>query len=168
MNVNENVGHDRVAADLPPERTFCTFQLRNGLFGVDALAVKEITVVPALTPIPHAPAAVRGYVNLRGQIVLVLDANRMLRSEPTPLTPDARMIVFRAHLGDAFGILVDRIGDIAELADAQIESSGASSDNDLIEGVGKLHDSLLTILDAAELLPHIESAIDQHSNHTHH
>jgi purine-binding chemotaxis protein CheW len=170
MNANEN---------RPPARTFCTFQLRNGLFGVDALAVKEITVVPTLTPIPHAPAAVGGYVNLRGQIVLVLDANRMLDSEPTPLTPDARVIVFRAHLGDAFGILVDRIGDIAELRDAQIERNegpdhshkqpvGSPPPEALIEGVGKLRDSLLTILDAAKLLPHIESAIDQSSNHTHH
>jgi purine-binding chemotaxis protein CheW len=170
MNANEN---------FPPPRTFCTFQLRNGLFGVDALAVKEITVVPALTPIPHAPAAVRGYVNLRGQIVLVLDANRMLDSNPTPLTPDARLIVFRAHLGDAFGILVDRIGDIAELTDPKIERnegrdhsrkqpSTSPPHQDLIEGVGKLHDSLLAILDAAKLLPYIESAIDQYSNHTHH
>jgi purine-binding chemotaxis protein CheW len=159
-----------VKDDSPPVRTFCTFHLRNGLYGIDALAVKEITVMPPITPIPHASPEVRGYVNLRGQIVLVLDSNCILSGIASTLGPDSRLIVCRAHLGDPFGILVDRIGDIWELSCENIEkyANGAAAGNiagciardELIFGVGKLEACLLTIIDAGKLLPSLETALE--------
>jgi purine-binding chemotaxis protein CheW len=151
-------------------RTYCSFRLGGGLFGVDALAVKEIAVLPSLTPIPHAPDAVRGCVNLRGQIVLVLDLNCLLHAEQLALGSDTRLVVFRASLGDPFGVLVDRIGDVVELSDDRIEKHAGGtypseargttpSVEALISGIGKLDHELLTILDARKLLPHIEGEI---------
>ena len=112
------------------------------------LAVKEITVLPSMTPIPHAPDAVRGYVNLRGQIVLVLD----LESVDALGRVDGwfRIAIGRVprHLGDSFGVLVDSIGDMAELSGESIERPGNGSSRaenrrhapveELIFGVGKL------------------------------
>lgn len=160
-----------IEADAPAARTYCTFRLEGGLFGIDALAVKEIAVLPPITPIPHAPDAVRGCVNLRGQIVLVLDANALLRIGETAIDSATRLIVFRASMGDPFGILADRIGDIVELSDEEIEkrefdaisreNTSASPREDLIAGIGKLDGELLTILDGGQLLPHVEAVIEQ-------
>ena len=153
-------------------KTYCTFIVGNGLFGTEASLVKEVAVVPFMTPIFQVPDAVRGYVNLRGQIVLVLDLKCILLRSATPIRDDTRLVVFRSCLGDPFGILVDRIGDIVELHDNQIEKCAigtyvnggdqhALPEEELISGIGKLADRLLSILDARKLLPHIDKAIAQ-------
>jgi purine-binding chemotaxis protein CheW len=177
MNENPCMNCDSPKTGSPTARTYCTFQLQGGLFGIDALAVKEISVLPPLTAIPHAPAAVRGYVNLRGQIVLVLDLNRLLRLGESTLDSDTRFVVFRSHTGGPHGILVDRIGDMVDLSAERIEntangvsarenSRGSFSPEELIEGIGKLDDKLLTILDAGNFLPQIEADISLYNKRT--
>jgi purine-binding chemotaxis protein CheW len=159
--------------------TYCTFQLQGGLFGIDALAVKEISVLPPLTPIPHSPASVRGYVNLRGQIFLVMDLNRLLQLGETTLGFGTRLIVFRAHLGDPCGILVDSIGDMVELSADRIEqhqggalphekAADSLPQEELIAGVGKLDAGLLTLLDAGKFLPRIETEIAEYNKKAYH
>src|SRR5262245_30115467 len=87
----------------------CTFYLDSNLYGVDIRLVKEVSPLPPLTWIPHAPAEVRGYVNLRGLIHLVLDLQRLLGMAGTALGPETRLVLFKPVLGDPFGVLVDRI-----------------------------------------------------------
>jgi purine-binding chemotaxis protein CheW len=151
-------------------QTYCTFRLGDGLFGTDTNLVKEVTALPPVTPIPQAPAAVRGYVNLRGHIVLVVDLPCLLQREPATLSPDSRLVVFKPELGDAFGVLVDRIGDIVELHADQIErhhvgnvaagsENGRLPEEELIHGVGKLAGELLLILDAYQLRPCLAQAV---------
>lgn len=151
-------------------QTYCTFRLRDGLFGAETHLIKEVTALPPVTPIPHAPAAVRGYVNLRGHIVLVLDLSCLLQREPATLGPENRLVVFKPELGDTFGVLVERIGDIVELNTEQIETHRAGKtaggsevgllpEEELIRGVGKLDGELLLILEARELLPCLERAV---------
>jgi purine-binding chemotaxis protein CheW len=163
----------------PDARTYCTFRVLGNLFGFEASTVKEITIVPPSTPIPHAPDAACGYVNLRGQIVLVLDSQVMLHGERSIIGPDSRLIVFRARLGDSFGLLVESIGDIVELSDERVEmrKNGASSreesdyspaNAELIVGIGKLERELLTVLDAHKLLPRLESVIEQERKKAYH
>ena len=150
--------------------SYTTFRLRDGWFGIATAQVKEVTLVPALTLIPHAPDAVRGYVNLRGHIVLVVDLNCLLQRAQTDLDADTRLIVFQPQLGDAWGILVQRIGDMVELSADQIESHGVGSEPDgqdagllpqeeLIDGVGKLDAQLLLLLDARRLPSCLEQMI---------
>jgi purine-binding chemotaxis protein CheW len=171
--------NDPLQAESSGAHTYCTFQLQGGLFGIDALAVKEISVLPSLTPIPHAPSSVRGYVNLRGQIFLVMDLNRLLHLGETRVGFDTRLIVFREHLGDPCGILVDNIGDMVELSTDRIEKhqSGAlpreqSADSlpqeELIAGVGKLDAGLITLLDAAKFLPRIVTEIAEYNKKAYH
>ncbi len=150
--------------------SYTTFRLREGWFGIATELVKEVTAVPSLTPIPHAPSPVRGYVNLRGHIVLVADLNCLLHRSPTELDPDTRLIVFQPQLGDALGVLVQRIGDMVELKADQIESYRGGGDHDgqsagllpqeeLLHGVGKLDGHLLLILDARRLPSCLEQII---------
>ena len=150
--------------------SYTTFRLREGWFGIATDLVKEVTAVPSLTPIPHAPSPVRGYGNLRGHIVLVVDLNGLLHRSPTELDPDSRLIVFKPPLGDALAVLVQQIGDILELSADQIESHRGGSDNDsqnaglvpqeeLMHGVGKRDGHLLLILDARRLPSCLEQII---------
>jgi purine-binding chemotaxis protein CheW len=144
-------------------RTFCTFRLGDGLFGLDAALVQSVNLPPALTPLPQAPDAVRGYANLRGQIHLVLDLKRLLNLGATELGPDTRLVVFKAVLGDPFGVLIDRVGGVATLRPDQIEA-GAPAETDspqggLVCGVGKLDGELVALLDAGNILPAVEQSL---------
>jgi purine-binding chemotaxis protein CheW len=147
-----------------PTRSFCTFRLGANLFGLDARLVKEISTLPPLTGIPHAPAAVRGCVNLRGQIHLVLDAQALLGLGPTTLGPETRLVVLKPALGDPTGVLIDRIGDIVHLSAEAIEDRGLgdtipADGNSLVRGIGKLDGELLIILEATLLLPAVERSL---------
>ncbi len=161
---------DTVSIRTAELQSYTTFRLRAHWFGVPTAVVKEVTLVPPLTPVPHAPGAVRGYVNLRGHIVLVVDLNFLLYRCPEDLDADTRLIVFKPQLGDACSILVQRIGDMVELDAAQIESyrTGSEADSqdagllpeeELIQGVGKLDGHLLLILDAHRLPSCLEQII---------
>jgi purine-binding chemotaxis protein CheW len=148
-------------------QTYCTFRLQDGLFGVETRVVKEVTALPPVTPIPHAPLAVRGYVNLRGHIVMVVDLDCLLRREPAALSPASRLVVLKPELGDALGLLVECIGDIVAVNAEQIETHRAGKvasgspgvtlpQEELIRGIGKLDGQLLLILDARQLLSCLE------------
>jgi purine-binding chemotaxis protein CheW len=144
-------------------RTFCTFRLGDGLFGLDAVLVQSVNLPPPLTPLPQAPAAVRGYANLRGQIHLILDLKELLKREPTQPGPDTRLVVFKAALGDPFGVLIDQVGGVAALRPDQIEAD-RPAENDLpaaglVCGVGKLDGELITLLDAGKILPAVEQSL---------
>lgn len=158
------------AGDRGGLQTYVTFRLGDDLLGTATNVVKEVTILPPLTPIPHAPPAVRGYVNLRGHIVLAVDLNCLLQRGPATLGPDSRLIVFKPELGDAFGVLVERIGDIVQLGPERIETHHAGqaagsvdssdvTDSELICGVGKLDGALLSIIDAHRLRPCLERAL---------
>jgi two-component system chemotaxis sensor kinase CheA len=145
-------------------RDFCTFWLSGRLFGVDILGVKEITSKVEFTPVFHSPTHIRGYVNIRGHIHLVINLKQMLgleSSEETHMT--GRVILFKTYIGESFGVLVDRIGDVVRVSEDQIEESRNASDpnlsdgldtrdNEIITGVCKLQDHLLVILNAHRFL----------------
>ena len=139
---------------------YCTFRLARRLFGCSILAVKEVNTQTTFTPIPHAPPEVCGYVNLRGNIVLVLDLRLLLGMEPAARTPESRLIIFKATVGESFGVLVDAIGEIVTLNASQTEdcrpeleeTSSAPRVSELIGGVGKLQGELVILVQAEKLL----------------
>jgi purine-binding chemotaxis protein CheW len=151
------------AVPVEAARPFCTFRLEERLFGLDVRWVKEVAVPPPITPIAHAPDSVHGYVNLRGQIHLVIDLKILLGFAPTKVQPDTRIVLFKSALGDPFGVLVDRIGDIVQLRLDQIEDQrpeeSRDGDNPLTCGIGKLDGELLILLDASRLLSCVERSL---------
>ncbi len=147
---------------MPTKRQFCTFRLGERLFGVDILNVKEINPETEFTPIFHAPQEVKGYVNIRGQIYLVLDLRLLLEFESREPDESSRLVLFKPEVGGHFGILVDRIGDVVDVDEAQIETRGkeksghpqnrGQSGPELWDGVCKLEDELLIVLKSRNLL----------------
>ena len=144
------------------KRQFCTFRIGERLFGVDILDVREINPDVTFTPIFHAPKAVKGYVNIRGQIHLILDLRLMLGHSAAEIGEMSRLVLFKPNVGDSFGILVDRIGDVLEADESLIEDRRKEEKGvpDGIErrslalgaGVCKLEQGLLVILNSRALL----------------
>ncbi len=117
-------------------RQFCTFRLGDQLFGVDIADVKEVNPEITLTRIPQAPPQVLGYVNLRGQIYLVLDLRRLLGLPAGRVGPESRLLIFKASVGDSLAGLVDRIGDIVAVEPGRIEPWAGINLPSPLEGEG--------------------------------
>ncbi|MFO0970426.1 MAG: chemotaxis protein CheW [Gemmataceae bacterium] len=131
------------------ERQYCTFFVDGYYFGLEVLSVQEIIRYQETTRVPLAPPAVRGLINLRGQIVTAIDLRRRLdlserRADQQPLN-----VVVQTEDG-AISLLVDEIGDVVEVSETLFERPPETlrgTARDLIRGAYKVKDRLLLILD---------------------
>ncbi len=133
-------------------KQFVTFRLDDRLAGVDILKVREINRVLEVTPVQHAPPYVRGLVNLRGQTVTIFDLGVRLGLEPRVLTEDSHNVILKAQ---DVGLLVDRIGDVEEARESQIESPPANLSGigaEFVECVVRLNQELILILSPERIL----------------
>ncbi len=131
-------------------RQYCTFLLDEHYFGVDVLRVQEVIRYQQMTHVPLAPAVVEGLINLRGQIVTALDLRRRLELSERPDDQLPMNVVVRTDDGPV-SFLVDEIGDVVEVGDEIFErrlDTIRGVPGELIEGIYKLEDRLLLILDA--------------------
>ena len=136
---------------------YVSFWLGEELFGINIIDIKEVTPLLDITPIFHAPSEVKGYVNLRGEIHMILDFRHMMGLEPMESTPQAKIIIFKPTVGEPFGILVDRISDVIPVDQDFVEQraltdSTHQKQEELISGVCKLKDELLLMINSTKLL----------------
>jgi len=145
-------------------RRFSTFRIDGRLYGVDIQDVKEINTEKKFTPIFHAPKEVKGYINIRGQVYLLLDLRLIFGFEAKEISSASRVVLFMPEVGDPCGILVDSIDDVVTVDHNLIENRRQSHEThkgddrrgvDVGEGVCKLEEELLIILNARKLLNNI-------------
>jgi purine-binding chemotaxis protein CheW len=127
---------------------FCTFLLEGSLFGVPVPQVQEVIRVQPMTPVPLAPPAVEGMINLRGQIVLAIDLRRRLSLGERSAGELPMNVVMRTPDG-AVSLLVDEIGDVVEVDQSTFEAPPETLRGpvrSMILGVHKLEHKLLHLL----------------------
>ncbi len=136
------------------ERQFCTFSLGELFFGIEVFKVQEVIRAQAMTRVPLAQPAVRGLINLRGQIVTAIDLRERLGLPQLESGREAMNVVIRTDEG-AVSLLVDEIGDVLEVDAALYEEPPETLPafaRELIRGVYKLPERLLLILDTEKTL----------------
>lgn len=135
-------------------RSYATFFVDEFYFGVPSATVLELTNATAITPVPMAPPAVSGLINLRGQIVTAIDLRRRLSMGPRPERQNP-ITLFINHGDVMFGLVVDKISDILELDPLQFDKPPGhlpAPAVDLIIGFHKLPDNLMFVLDIDKLI----------------
>jgi purine-binding chemotaxis protein CheW len=128
-----------------------TFELCDGLFGIDITLVKEINRNVEFTSIPDSPVHVVGLFNMRGQIVTLLDLGKLMEYESNNKTDIATCIILKAAPNDPnqIGFLIDGSGDVIDIDDDLCEpppSNVGGIDGEFIKSVVKLKDDLLMLL----------------------
>lgn len=127
---------------------FCTFFLDEHFFGVEVQKVQEVILYQEMTRVPLAPAAVRGLINLRGQIVTAIDLRHRLGLGERPSDKLFMNVILRLD-NNPVSLLVDKIGDVLEVEEEIFEPPPETLQGlarELIGGVYKLEDRLLLIL----------------------
>lgn len=138
----------------PAVRSYVTVEIAGQHFGIAIERVREVFSPGRLTHVPLAPADVAGVLNLRGRIVIAIDARALL--ELPARAPDAKpMAVGIDQKTEAFALLVDKIGDVVELSDGDREPTPGTLKPAwarVSEGVHRRGDRLLLILDVDRAL----------------
>jgi len=133
---------------------FCTFMLGDLHFGIETRQVQEVLRSTELTRVPLAPGSIRGLMNLRGQIVTVVDLGARLGLPGRATAVPSVHVVVMAD-GAAVSLLVDAVGDVVDVTRAGFELPPDTLEGwvrELIVGVHKLEDRLLLVLDVARAI----------------
>ncbi len=130
-------------------RQFCTFYLNHLLFGVESQKIQEVVTYRELRPVPLAAPVVAGLMNLRGQVVVVLELRRQLELPERPANQAPVCLVVRGADG-LVCLLADEVGNVVEVEDETFEPSPetlAPRLRSVIVGVHKLEGQLMHVLD---------------------
>ncbi len=130
-----------------------TFKLGSEEFGVDILKVQEINRMMNITKIPNAPTFVEGVINLRGKIIPIVDLRKRLGFKDKAYDKSTRIIVVELD-GLVLGFIVDSVSEVLRVPDNTVEpppSMVAGIESEYIEGVGKLDDRLLILLELKKI-----------------
>lgn len=131
-----------------PRRQFCTFWLGDRFFGIDILDVKEINEEAVFTNVYHATSEIKGLVNIRGHIYLIIDLAKLLGLVLKETKKQFSLIIFKPAVAEELGILVEKIGGIVKVDEESIEPvTSAAEGSLLITGVCKLDNKLMDVID---------------------
>ncbi len=137
------------------------FRVGKETYGVDIFVVREIVKAQEITSIPGASDYVLGIINLRGKIISVVDLAQRLGLGKSKIDRGSRILVIDLD-GFTVGFLVDAATEVLKLAPESIEAAPeelkGSVNDDYLEGVGKLKDRLVIILNPGNLLAEGEAS----------
>jgi purine-binding chemotaxis protein CheW len=131
-----------------------TFNLANEEFGVDITRVQEINRMMDITKIPNAPEFIEGVVNLRGKIVPVVDLRKKLGFPEKEHDKSTRIMVVEVN-GMVLGFIVDSVSEVLRIPESTIEpppSLVSGVESDYLNGVGKLDDRLLLLINLEKVI----------------
>ena len=134
---------------------YITFRVGGQFFGIDIMRVREIRGWSQATKLPHAPAFVRGVINLRGAVLPVIDLAERLGFEP--ITASARNVVIVTSVGSKItGLLVDAVSDIISQEKNNIQPTpDVATDlaKSFISGVFAIEDRMIGVIELDHVIP---------------
>jgi len=131
-----------------------SFFVGEALCGMDILKVQEINKLIEMTRVPQAPEYVLGILNLRGEIVTIIDLGKKLGLKSTELSDKTRNIIVNSR-GEHIGLMVEKISDVVQAKFEKIEAPPANIggvQGKYFTGVLKTKDRLIGILDVGKVL----------------
>jgi purine-binding chemotaxis protein CheW len=138
---------------------FLTFVLSDEVYGVGILHIREIIEYDNLTVVPLMPDFISGVINLRGNVVPVVNLARRFEHQPKEIGKRTSIVIIdiKDNEGESVevGIVVDVVNEVIELADSDIAAAptfGAKIRADFIQGMGKIDDKLMILLDVNHVL----------------
>ena len=114
-----------------------TFHLENEKYGIKVMQVQEVLRMTEIAPVPGAPHYVLGIINLRGNVVTVIDTRRRFGLGDVDHDDETRIVIVEAN-NNVVGILVDSVAEVVDLKSSEIETApnvGNDESSKYIQGV---------------------------------
>lgn len=137
-----------------PVLQWVTFRLAGETYGVNVMQVQEVLRYSEIAPVPGAPSYVIGIINLRGNVVTVIDTRHRFGLEPGDTTDNTRIVIIEAEK-HVVGMLVDSVAEVVYLRESEIETApnvGNDESAKFIQGVCHKNDELLILIELNKLL----------------
>ncbi|WP_136482604.1 chemotaxis protein CheW [Vibrio sp. H11] len=131
-----------------------TFQLEEETYGINVMQVREVLRYTEIAPVPGAPDYVLGIINLRGNVVTVIDTRSRFGLMQGEATDNTRIIVIESER-QVIGILVDSVAEVVYLRSSEIDTTpsvGTDESSKFIQGVSNRDGKLLILVDLNKLL----------------
>jgi purine-binding chemotaxis protein CheW len=142
------------------EEQLVVFDLAAEAYGVDIGAVREIIRMQDITKVPGAPEIVEGIINLRGNVIPVVDLRKRFRLEVTKRDKDNRIVVVDIG-GQDIGVVVDAVNEVLRIASDSVEPPSSvitTAESVYLLGIVKLEGRLVILLDLEKVLTDSEKA----------
>lgn len=137
-----------------PILQWVTFRLENETYGINVMQVREVLRYNEIAPVPGAPSYVLGIINLRGNVVSVVDTRERFGLAGTEITDNTRIVILETE-SQVVGILVDAVAEVVYLRQSEIETApnvGNENNARFIQGVSHKNDELLILIEIKNLL----------------
>ncbi|MEC8081106.1 MAG: chemotaxis protein CheW [Pseudomonadota bacterium] len=148
------------AGNLPTESKkgellqYLTFKLLDETYGINVMQIKEVLRYNEIAPVPGAQSYVLGIVNLRGNVVTVIDTRVRFSLPECTISDDTRIIIIE-HDGEQIGMLVDAVKEVFYLYQGEIEQSPSVGNDEalmFIQGVYQKDEELVILLDLNKMI----------------
>jgi purine-binding chemotaxis protein CheW len=136
------------------EKQYVVFVLDGEYYGIDILSIQEITRYEAPTRIPNMPSYMQGIINLRGNIIPVINLGKRFSLGSSEVTGESRIIVVNLFDKKA-GLLVDAVSRVTKIGDGEIEphqETTAGCEREYIAGLAKKGEKIIILLEPAAVL----------------
>jgi len=138
---------------------WATFRVDNELYGIDVVQVKEVLRYSEITPVPGSNHYILGIINLRGNVVTVLDTRQLFGLPPVPEDDDTRIIVVEFNEQEVVGMVVDSVDEVINLPQNDVDRApnvtSEESTRRFVQGVCYNEGVLIILLDLVKMLTSI-------------
>lgn len=133
---------------------YVTFKLDDETYGIDVMQIQEVLRYTEIAPVPGAPDYVLGIINLRGNVVTVIDTRRRFGLVDADMTDATRIVVMESSQ-QVMGILVDSVAEVVYLKSSEIETApnvGNEESAKFIQGVCNKNGELIILVEFDKML----------------
>ena len=131
-----------------------TFRLADESYGINVMQVQEVLRMTDVAPVPGAPHYVMGIINLRGNVVTVLDTRKLLDLSTSDITDTSRIMIIESGKVTV-GLLVDSVAEVVNIASSDIDpppSVGNDEGSRYIQGIYSSEQQILILIDLNKLI----------------
>jgi purine-binding chemotaxis protein CheW len=154
MSNQTAVASSQDSSSKDPVIQWVTFKLDGETYGINVMQVQEVLRYTEIAPVPGAPIYVLGIINLRGNVVTVIDTRKRFGLKPSEIADQTRIVIIEAEK-QVVGILVDSVAEVVYLHASEIETApnvGNDETSKFLEGVCNRGGELLILVNLDKLL----------------
>jgi purine-binding chemotaxis protein CheW len=131
-----------------------TYRLADEIYGINVMQVQEVLRMSEIAPVPGAPSCVLGIINLRGNVVTVVDARELFGLSSSDATDQTRIMIVEINKL-IVGLLVDSVAEVVNIQNSDIDSApniGNEENSRYIQGVFSKNNEILILVDLNRLM----------------
>ena len=150
----ENVSVQEKQDGLKSSQQIVTFRLGEEEYGVDIMKVQEIILLGQITQVPEVPDYIEGVINLRGNVIPIIDLRKRFKHNEFAVSEETRIIVLNVK-EKTMGVIVDAVSEVLRVAKDTIDPAPAAisgTGKEYIQGLIKLEKRLLILLEIEKIL----------------